>query len=186
MSDRQPVAPLETTLDWEQARRRLRSQLAHRLPSLARAELDDLVQEALIGLLRAMRREEVRDPEALLFTIAQRTSIDYLRRKKRWALIVQDDPTGAYSRTLPARSWAYGDVERRVRFAVLRFFRDRRSSCHDLAMSYFEERDWASIARASGRSHDGVRKQWSRCLEFLRQFVSRDRFLASLIDCVEE
>ena len=56
---------------------------------------------------------------------------------------------------------------------MLEFFTARESRCRDLATAFFAEQDWKAVAEAEGRSHDAVRKQWSRCLGMLRE-AARD------------
>lgn len=45
----------------------------------SRTDAEDLAQEALVRLLRADRREEARNPEALITTITTRLALDHLR-----------------------------------------------------------------------------------------------------------
>jgi DNA-directed RNA polymerase specialized sigma24 family protein len=52
-------AASETEIQWDEAVAFLRRRLGYELPASARPHLDDLVQESLVRLLRAVRREPV-------------------------------------------------------------------------------------------------------------------------------
>lgn len=166
----------ETDIAWDEAAAFLRRRLQYQLSASGRDAIDDLVQEALVRLLRAVRREPVENLEALMTEIARRTAIDWLRRRTRWNLIVDPanpsidgvaDPKG--------RAEELGDPVDRLSFVVVEFFGARESACRDLAIAYFERQDWKAVAEARGRSHDAIRKQWSRCLELLRAAARSDR-----------
>ncbi len=58
----------------------LRAWLRSRFP--VQLDLDDLVQETFIRVLRARESGEVRAPRALLFTTARNLAIDHLRRER--------------------------------------------------------------------------------------------------------
>jgi len=178
-------AASETEIQWDEAVAFLRRRLGYELPSSARTHLEDLVQESLVRLLRAVRREPVDNVEALMTEIARRTAIDCLRRNTRWSAIVTTDTTDVErvaDPTTPASR--LGDPVERLQFVVLEFFTMREARCQDLATAYFAEQDWKEVAAKSGRSHDAVRKQWSRCLEMLRQ-AARDEF-GPLMECLAD
>ena len=176
-----PSAAHETEIAWDEAAVFLRRRLNVHLSPSGREAIDDLVQEALIRLLRVVRREPIENLEALMTEIARRAAIDWLRRRTRWNAIV--DPTGAsFEEVADPRVPGddLGDPLDRLSFVVVEFFAARESGCRDLATAYFAERDWKAVAEARGRSHDAVRKQWSRCLELLRAAARSDR--ESLMD----
>ena len=58
----------------------LRAYLVNKFPTLE--DVDDVVQEAYARLLKAHEENRVREPKALLFTIARNTVYDLFRRKK--------------------------------------------------------------------------------------------------------
>jgi RNA polymerase sigma factor (sigma-70 family) len=172
----------EHLVDWDAARRFMRRIVRSRLDREDPAVHDDLVQEALVRLLRAIRGEKPRDLEALMAEIAHRVTVDHLRRRKRWKLLVEPASEGLLEQA-PAVSPVNtepGDPVARIRFVVLNYFGD--SDCGDLAQAYFAQLDWMRVAERVGRSHAAVRKQWSRCLERLRQAVAREPSLAPLAD----
>ena len=57
----------------------------------SQCHIDDLVQESMVRLLRAVRREPVENIEALMTEIARRTAIDCLRRRTRWSALVRPE-----------------------------------------------------------------------------------------------
>jgi RNA polymerase sigma factor (sigma-70 family) len=180
---RSPGAASETEIRWSEAAAFLRRRLGYELPASARPHLDDLVQESLVRLLRAVRREPVGNLEALMTEIARRSAIDCLRRNTRWSAILAADTPDLEQVADPAGASArLSDPVERLQFVVLEFFTVREARCQELATAYFAEQDWKAVASRSGRSHDAIRKQWSRCLEMLRQ-AARDE-LGPLMECL--
>ena len=186
MNEGEPPAAFaasETEIRWSEAAAFLRRRLDYELPASARPHLDDLVQESLVRLLRAVRREPVLNVEALMTEIARRAAIDCLRRNTRWSAILTVDSSelDRAADSAPSHS-RLGDPVERLQFVVLEFFTVREARCQELATAYFAEQDWKAVASRSGRSHDAVRKQWSRCLEMLRQ-AAREEF-GPLMECL--
>ncbi len=159
----------EAEVRWDQASDFVRRRLAVELPPASHGLIDDLAQECLVRLLRYLRRERVQNLEALLTEVARRTAIDALRRRTRWTALVREDETAIETAADPrARAESLGDPLERIEFVVLEYFTARDARCRDLAVAYFDGWDWKRVAAATGRSHDGIRKQWSRCVELLR------------------
>ena len=48
-------------------------------------------------------------------------------------------------------------------------------SARELAVAFFAGDDWKAVAQAERRSHDVIRKQWSRCLGYLRQAAQDEK-----------
>jgi DNA-directed RNA polymerase specialized sigma24 family protein len=169
----------EAEVRWTEARRFLAGRLRGELRGLDAESLDDLTQEALTRLLRSVRREGVLNLEALMTSIAHRTAIDHIRRHYRWAKLVESvpDPAEAPGALAVPAAGPPGDSLERLRFVVLEFFARNESGCHELACAYFDGRDWRRVAQTLGRSHDAVRRQWSRCVGALRAEAARDRGL---------
>lgn len=166
----------ETEIAWDEAAAFLRRRFQYQLSACGRDTIDDLVQEALVRLLRAVRREPIENLEALMTEIARRTAIDWMRRRTRWSAIVDPAHPPVEDVADPkARAEELGDPLDRLYFVVVEFFGTRESGCRDLATAYFAGQDWKAVAEARGRSHDAVRKQWSRCLELLRAAARNDR-----------
>jgi RNA polymerase sigma factor (sigma-70 family) len=175
-------AASESEIRWSEATAFLRRRLGYELPSSARHELEDLVQESLVRLLRAVRREPVENLEALMTEIARRTAIDRLRRHTRWSLILSSEPPDLDQVADPSPSREIGDPVERLQFVVLEFFTAREARCRELATAYFAEQDWKQVAARVGRSHDAIRKQWSRCVELLREAAHEE--LGALMECL--
>jgi RNA polymerase sigma factor (sigma-70 family) len=176
-------AAADTWIDWHAARRFMRNCLRENMGTSDPADLDDLVQEALIRLLRAVRKEPVREVEALMRTIARRTAIDLIRRRRRWKSVRQQlDQTEAGSPLVaPALLTDAADPLDRIRFVVLEFFGGSESSCSKLAQAYFEAKKWEAVATHLQESVVVVRKRWSRCLAQLRERAMQDPSFASLV-----
>lgn len=185
LNDRQALRdPGEPEIDWGEARRFLRDILRKKLFSAQRSHLDDLVQEALVRLLRATRREPANNIEALMTLIAGRTLIDFTRRRRRHqALFVpltdETDPVVQVQVPPPDVS---RDPEERVEFIVLEHFREAKAGCYEIARAFFQKRDWNSVALERGASPESIRARWSRCVQHLRETVSRDPHLRLLAD----
>lgn len=169
-----PITPdsrVETEVDWDDARRFIQRVIRHRVGHADPSTIDDLTQEALVRLLRALRHEGARNLEGLMTEIARRTAIDWIRTRGRWGRLVRplddatDDPADP-SVSLPDE---FGDPDERIRFTVLEYFSARSPGCHALAIAFFQDEDWQRVAERTGRGYAAVRKQWSRCIEALRQ-----------------
>lgn len=155
--------PPEQLVDWEDARRRLRAAIRVQLGRVDPDDLDDLASEALIHLLRVLRRDgAVRNLPGLVKVVARSTAIDEIRRRRRASL----------RRGLPVEGDAEpaqpdpDDWDDRVQtdwFLMLEFFAGHRAPCRALARAYAELGDWKAVAASVGSSHDAVRQQWSRC-----------------------
>lgn len=171
-------------LDWDALRNSLRRHFVRRAGTGDREYLDDLVQEASIRMLRAIRRGPVDQLEGLAATIAHRTWVDFIRRRARCRKLFS---AGAKTEaTVGPEAFAWGDPAERLRFVVLELLdREGSTGCLELARAYFAEMDWKSVASLLDRTHDAVRKAWSRCIETVRRMVKEDRALSRLLDPAE-
>lgn len=175
--------PVDAQIDWVHARRFLRDRLASEVDAHEDAHVDDLVQEACVRLLRAVRRERVAQLEGLMATIARRTWADHVRRRilaRRWfesndvRAAMTPDPRSLHDPLL-------GDLLARVELVVLESFRRHgRAECQELAHAHFDGREWSAVAASQGLTDVAVRKRWSRCLELLRGEIERDPQLRAL------
>lgn len=173
-----PVRP--PGIDWERARAFMLGWLDAHYRGLAAPVREDLVQEALVRLLRALRREPANNLEAFMTTIVQRTAIDALRSERRRRIL------GEVLLELDASDRGVGvpgpgDPQQLIEFTVKEFFRSQRSTCVELADSYFRERRWESVAAALGATHAATRARWHRCVELLRAAVARDPQLRAVL-----
>jgi RNA polymerase sigma factor (sigma-70 family) len=167
----------EREIDWNAARRFLRRRLELEVSGTERQELDDLVQEACVNLLRAVRRESARDLEGLMTVIARRTHTDFVRRRIRARRTLAPAGLDGIDAADPRSPHddLVGELHRRLELIVLELFqRHGAGDCQALARAYFAEHDWAQVARELGMSHEAVRKRWSRCLEVPRRELAAD------------
>jgi DNA-directed RNA polymerase specialized sigma24 family protein len=168
-------AASETEIHWDRATEFVRRRLRIELSASTRGEIDDLIQETLVRTLRLVRREPVENVEALMTEIARRVAIDALRRRIRWNALLRPEAPEAHEvpDTRPTTD-TLGDPLERLQFIVLEYFGAHDAPCRALAAAFFAERDWKSVAAAQGRSHAGVRQQWSRCLRVLRAVAAQE------------
>lgn len=163
-------------IDWHEAQCFLRERIAAELHRDDRDVLEDLTQQSLVRLVRAVRRAPPENLRGLMHAIARRTCIDHARARERWRLLVTNagdsdlDPEALSA----ADTDPLGDPADRLRFIVMEFFRTRRAACLELAGPYFEGLDWQAVAVRLGRSHAAVRQQWSRCVRHLRDAARQD------------
>ena len=147
--------------------------------------IDDLVQEACVRYLRAQRREEVREPEALMTTLARRTWYDHLRRRTRTrerftSLSENHERVAAAS---PARDPGFGDPAERLTLVVQEIFLARGADeCLDLLRSFLAATGWQNLAEHQQVGYAALRKRWSRCLAMARHELSADADLSLWID----
>jgi RNA polymerase sigma factor (sigma-70 family) len=168
-------------LDWQTVRSALRRHFGPKLDSADAHELDDLIQEGCVRLLRAARREPVEDLQGLITVIARRTFQDWLRRRYRnerlWKPLEASDELAIP----PAVDPRFGDLVERIEFMVLEVFqREARPECEKLARGWFSRRSWKELADELGLSHAAVRKRWSRCLELPRRVLAANPVLRPL------
>lgn len=156
-------------IDWDSALAFLRSAVrryCHRYDDFL---LDDLTQEALVRLHRAVCRELPDNLDAFMNTIARRTVLDHLRRRqvqdRVFAPLIHDNYPGK-----PAELDTSPEIDpmSRIRFLVIQYFAHRHPGCANLAKDYFRKKKWPDIAKKLGVSPVAVRKRWSRCLEQLK------------------
>ena len=171
----------EHQVDWTAARTFLMEAVRKRWYHEESA-VEELAQACLVRLLRASRRSQIDNVEALMNEIAKRVVIDELRGRTRRAAVFEpaSDITMDQAQSVAPPPDHFGDPVARVRFIVLNFF--GTTNCADLARDYFESLNWDQVAEKLGSSHAAVRKQWSRCVEKLRSAVSKDPSLAVLAD----
>lgn len=169
------------SIDWAAAREFLAETVRRRWYHDA-SVVDDIVQECLVRLLRASRRNPIDNIEALMTEIAKRAIIDKLRSNTRASAVFGEASEFEMEKaaaTTPAPD-QFGDPVSRIRFVVLNVF--GATNCADLARAYFEQLNWDHVATELGTSHAAIRKQWQRCVERLRALAERSPELAELAD----
>lgn len=174
-----PAAALqgESEIQWDDARAFLRRRLATRLRGVDPGEIEDLTQEAMIRLLRAVRREGARSLEALMTTIAERTRNDFLKkwmnRGKRDQPIEEFEPLLAEpSGDASAALQALEDDPGRVAFLILQLVGRIQPSALPLLEAKMRGKSLEEVAREQRRTALAVRKEWSRVAQKLRDYAS--------------
>jgi DNA-directed RNA polymerase specialized sigma24 family protein len=163
-------------IDWNALRATVRGTVQAQLGHAEREVIEDLTQEAMVGILRVLRREPARDLTALARVVARNTAIDEIRRRQR-----DRDRVAGLQTKLAADDGMDGashdsgqDSPEFLWFLLVEYFRAQNSPCHRLALLYAEKGDWPSVAAALDLSHDVVRKQWSRGTQAFRAALSKD------------
>jgi hypothetical protein len=154
----------EPGIDWKEARAFLRRRVSVELRFEDPATLEDVCQDSLVRLLRASRSMEIRNLEALMTEIARRACISHIRsaRVKRDRFTpLEDDAPEPEDRSSDGAGLAVDPVAR-LCFMVLEFLRGHDGLCHQIARLRAQGVDMSEIAGRVGRSHDAVRKHWSR------------------------
>jgi RNA polymerase sigma factor (sigma-70 family) len=159
-----------------------RNQIRSRLGSADPHDLDDLSQEAMIRLLRFTRREAPESLEALARSIADRVSIDFIRRRSRWRLVLNENVDLAeLDELIPAVSVEHwGDPSERVGRVLTRCFQGA-PECFRLAEKFLANVTWSVVAEELGQSHAAVRQRWKRCLDSVRKDLEGDHSLRELL-----
>ncbi len=133
--------------------------------------LDDLTQEALVRLHRFVDGgQRPQNLDALMNTMTQRTFIDFVRRDRvRKGIFKESGDESVDSADPGPGPDDPGDPLAMIEFVVMEFFRSSSSPCLELARQYFDCLNWNEVARSQGKTRDAIAKQWSRCVEVLRQ-----------------
>lgn len=167
------ASTVESEIDWAEVLNLVRRTVGVHLRRSELHETDDLADEALVRVLRAVRLQPPRNIEALATRIAQRTCADYIRRRRRQAALHQALLSEAGHDSSSLARPGDDDLDR-LRFVTLEFFRaDEGTPCGELARAFFSEINWKDWAAGVGRSHDAVRQEWSRCVKKLQTAARR-------------
>lgn len=173
----EPPAERDETRIVAEARAWYLDYFQRRVGARGRDLAEDLAQEAAIGLLRALRASAIENLGAMRETIGKRTWFGYLRREYRWRNVWDDTEVEDAHVAGPRSHLDVGDPGERLRFQVMECFRAHNARCQELASLFFSGLDWIQVAAQAGVGYAAVRKQWSRCLEFLRSKVLQDEDL---------
>ncbi|MCA8973844.1 MAG: sigma-70 family RNA polymerase sigma factor [Planctomycetes bacterium] len=163
----------------------VRSEVAHRMGDelRGRADVDDVVQQALINVCQHGPRFQVDDPQhyrALLLCIVENTIRKMIRdgrRQKRWAGREEPLPSGSVVALTAGATAPASAADRNERRAWLQLAlelletRDREI----VLGRQWEGRSYADLGAATGLSEDAVRKRFERAIARLAQLVSRLR-----------
>lgn len=163
-------------VDWAAARDLLASYIRHRVPAWPDDVCEDLVQEGVVRIYRTSCREPVRNLPALANTVADSVIEDHRRSmRRRQALLTHWARHLESARpTTPGPEFSLGDPMERLYFVTIEYFEEAHAPCADLARQFFSKVSWKEVAARSKRSHDGLRKLWSRCTDRLRDAFRGD------------
>jgi RNA polymerase sigma factor (sigma-70 family) len=180
-ADDSMAGPLSRS-QWQRLRTRLRQELRRQVQTDPET-LEDLVQEACVRLLRALRQQPQIEPDAYVKVIAHRTGSDHLRGLYRQRRLVEAAQAGAVESALPQHTEPWkGEVLERLEFLICELFEQSGDSeCKELSRAWFEERNWREIAEQSGAEHATVRKRWSRCLKKAQERLAADGAWSALL-----
>ena len=152
--------------DWSRIHRGLTERILQlmyrRDPHLA----DDLAQEATIRLLRTLRREEPKELERLMTTVASRTFADHLRRRQ--VLPLDPDDSRLHEEVSEQSDEEVGRHPLDLLDLVVReLLRKQDPLCLRLYRQWRARREWKEVAAAMQppSTAAAVRKKYSRCLQ---------------------
>jgi DNA-directed RNA polymerase specialized sigma24 family protein len=163
--------------DWQAIRADVLRRLRQHLRGWGTDRIEDAAQDAMLRLeLFARRSGPPRNLPGLLSVICRRVAVDAIRvrtiERRQGPLSdaagLPDDDAAALDRALLAEEvrWAA--------FAVMAYFRERKASCHEVAVArFFEDLDFRSLAERTGLSSDALRQRWVRCVGQLLEAVAR-------------
>lgn len=85
-----------------------------------REDAEDIAQEAYLRAFRAWKGFDGRDPRAWLYTIALRLAFNQLKRRRRWATILDRSPRQAWNDHVDPDLWsALSNIDPRARATLL-------------------------------------------------------------------
>lgn len=170
-----PDPKRERDIDWSRTRVQIRDRIRAQLGP-GDGSLDDLTQQALIELLRVVRREGAHHLDGLIVVVARTTVIDDIRRRQRErARSVHWDVALEQIERRPGPGSDPPDhAAELLWFTLLEFLRVHDSPCYGLALAYAQLGDWKHVAESEQRSYDATRQQWSRCVRRFRDALKRD------------
>lgn len=175
MPSTDPPSPAPAPLDWIQLRQLILQRIRSRLRFTPSETLEDLAQEVLVRMFRLSERESIDNPEALATTLVHRICVDHVRRMRGPRGRMESLPEGDSPLELPAPDPGQDisvDMLEMFRFVVVEHFKSNDQPCHDLALDFFAELNWAVVSERLGLKHNTVIKRWSRCMEQVRQLAA--------------
>lgn len=169
-----------TQMDWNDVRLRARRQMERLIEPVDASDLDDLVQEACVRLLRASRRETIEDWGAMIATVTRRTFTDHIRRKQsaRRKAAAFELESGGMPKDAAHASARLGTLADRLPLIVQEVFREHGSDeCLELLDAFCAGRAWNEDVASRGLAAATLRKRWSRCLKIARAALGEDPVL---------
>jgi DNA-directed RNA polymerase specialized sigma24 family protein len=178
----QSAGASEIDIPWNRLLSLARKVITARLGRVDATDADDLAQEVMIRLIRYTRRETPENVEALARTIAERVSVDFIRRRSRWRLVLSESVDIAdLDEVTPAASTSHwGDPVERVGRVLIHGFQGT-PECMRLAEKFLANVAWNLVAEELGQSHAAIRQRWKRCLDTVRRELEGDHSLRELL-----
>lgn len=168
--------PLQS-VNWKEARDRMRRVIAANLKGrVGPDEIEDLVQECCVGLMRAVLRGDVQSLEALEVTIAKRAAIDRMRRRRgiEWTS-GGSDPEVLNRLPSPEAEDDPTFSPEELQFYVREVLRAMNAPCRELFEQFVRALNLRVVAERLGISHAAARKRWERCRGRAREILLADR-----------
>lgn len=157
-------------VDWKKAEATMRRVITANVGNAGRDDIDDLVQESQVGLMRTVQRGEVENVEAMAVTIAKRKAINWIRRPKR---VYEDLNSGPGEIAAPTED-RDGLAPEEIQFYVRELILCLSLVCKELFESWFRSLNLADVARELGVSHANARQRKGRCVNSLRDVLLAD------------
>lgn len=180
-----PPSRASDTMEWGEIQESLRRHFLGLSQGAEPADIDDLVQEASVRLLRVVRREEVREMDSLLSKVARRTWYDHLRRVIRARERANNKSEQEEIEGRLSSNWLaeLGDPAERLALVVQEFFVGRGAAeCLDLLRHFLDATSWKCLAEQQKVDSATLRKRWSRCLAMARAGIAGDEDLSPWLD----
>ena len=179
-----PAPTGEQQIDWHQALRFFKKTLARLIGQADEYLIDSLASDAALRLIRVARREQIKNVEAMMTTIAYRAYQDWKRKVAGAPTTVSieatDDEEGLQVPD-PTSSHSPSDVELAspewTTFKALELIDQvTGADCREYLKAYYlEEKDHPDIARDLGITALAARKRKSRCEATLARWIDEHR-----------
>ena len=132
-------------------------------------EIEDLVQEASVGLMRAVLRGTVKSLEAMTVVIAKRVAINWMRKPRREESL----PEGDNHFAVPDLDDEWLSAEE-AQFYVRQILHELGDTCRELFEHWLETLNLRDVARRLGLEHATVRQRRVRCNVQVRRICLAD------------
>jgi DNA-directed RNA polymerase specialized sigma24 family protein len=154
-----------------------RGRLQGRLDGFEAAEIENGVQEVMLGFTETVRRSGIeRSAEGLVVQIVRNVAADMIKERQRERVGVR-----AYEREPVEHSEGLQDEEelsesiRRTAFFLIEYWRLKRARCIPLAEVKKLGKSLKEHAHEHGLSYAKVRQDWSRCARLVLEAIRKGR-----------
>jgi RNA polymerase sigma factor (sigma-70 family) len=139
-------------------------------------DIEDMASDAVVRLMRAVRRGGIESLKAMQVTIAKRTAIDRLR-KKGWTLPAGGDfadPDAVVNLAAPSEELDESTSRIDIEFYLRELFELLPAGCRQLFEHWIETLNLKVVAQRLGITHVAVRKRRERCQDRAREILAAD------------